>query len=127
MHIVLNTMVSLAILTTTWISCLALTVGSLKPIPQAQLCMTYANANTNYATCGKLVCPYGCSWPFVSVENCIPAAGGPRFNGNSTTQICHLGFWKESKTISACYTKTGAYKCTGEITGFAACTGCRAK
>ncbi|KAI7961962.1 hypothetical protein MJO28_000056 [Puccinia striiformis f. sp. tritici] len=64
---------------------------------------------------------------FTAVENCIPAAGGPRFNGNSTTQICHLGFWKESKTISACYTKTGAYKCTGEITGFAACTGCRAK
>ncbi|KNZ59303.1 hypothetical protein VP01_1762g2 [Puccinia sorghi] len=94
-------MVALALLVTNWLICAAL--GSTKFIPQAQNCHTYTNANTNHATCGNFICPYGCSWPFVTAENCVPAAA------------------------AACITKLGTYKCTGGISGFAACTGCRFK
>ncbi|KAA1106626.1 hypothetical protein PGT21_036673 [Puccinia graminis f. sp. tritici] len=115
-------MMSIVILVVTWLGGLA--VGSSKLIPQAKLCYSYANTNTNHATCGKLVCPYGCSWPFVTAENCMPTTG-PTVGVNATSQICHLGYWKESNQVSSCITKFGSYKCSGGSTGFASCTGCR--
>ncbi|OAV90467.1 hypothetical protein PTTG_09205 [Puccinia triticina 1-1 BBBD Race 1] len=114
-------MVSPAVLVATWLGCVALRAAKL--IPQAQICNTYSNANTNHATCGKSVCSYGCSWPFVTAENCVPARSTR--TGNTTSQTCHLGYWKESNEISSCITKFGSYKCDTKPTGFGACTGCR--
>ncbi|PLW58603.1 hypothetical protein PCANC_00015 [Puccinia coronata f. sp. avenae] len=114
-------MAFLVFLLTAWLSFAGL--PNAKLIPQAQLCGSYTNAYTNQATCGKLVCPYGCSWPFITAENCSPV-GAASANMNTTSQTCHIAFSRVNNQLATCVTKFGTYQCTGGTTGFAACTGC---
>ncbi|CAH7687353.1 expressed protein [Phakopsora pachyrhizi] len=70
----------------------SLNIGMAKDIPPASVCYSYSNSDNDRATCHGATCPDGCSWPFITAQNCVPT--GPT-SSKSTTQTCHIGYWKD--------------------------------
>ncbi|KAI8447820.1 hypothetical protein BY996DRAFT_7656764 [Phakopsora pachyrhizi] len=122
----------------------SLNIGMAKDIPPASVCYSYSNSDNDRATCHGATCPDGCSWPFITAQNCVPT--GPT-SSKSTTQTCHIGYWKDGtdgrfalerqvfmrlKINSFVHLfiyfqkkKKEMYRCSGKTTGVAFCTGCK--
>uniref|UniRef100_A0A0S1MKA7 Secreted protein n=1 Tax=Phakopsora pachyrhizi TaxID=170000 RepID=A0A0S1MKA7_PHAPC len=100
----------------------SLNIGMAKDIPPASVCYSYSNSDNDRATCHGATCPDGCSWPFITAQNCVPT--GPT-SSKSTTQTCHIGYWKDG-TDGICTNRLREmYRCSGKTTGVAFCTGCK--
>ncbi|MBW0522956.1 hypothetical protein O181_062671 [Austropuccinia psidii MF-1] len=110
-------------LSVVWLYLAVLALSKLPPL--GKICYSYTYGNTSAATCNGEICPYGCSWPYITISNCKVL--GSFSSPENSPKICHLGFWKKDDSTSICQTKSTTYQCTGKPSGFAVCTGCEMK
>ncbi|PLW17003.1 hypothetical protein PCANC_11377 [Puccinia coronata f. sp. avenae] len=92
--------------------------------PAPRQCSFYTGANTNSATCNEipnLTCMQGCGWNFVVAEGCQPTDGtwAP-----PSTQVCDVGFGRDTAAAKACITSSGSFSCRGATSGYTWCYGC---
>ncbi|CAH7666362.1 hypothetical protein BY996DRAFT_3252849 [Phakopsora pachyrhizi] len=89
-------------------------------------CSFYTSANTSLATCNEqpnVVCTKGCTGNFVTATQCTPV-NGPEGTAPST-QVCSIGFGRDTARAKACINEMGAFSCTGQTSGSPTCNGCQ--
>ncbi|EFP94539.1 uncharacterized protein PGTG_20495 [Puccinia graminis f. sp. tritici CRL 75-36-700-3] len=94
----------------------------------ALLCLAAAAANV--ATVGEkmkscndwsdIICTKGCK-TFVTITNCTLPSYPKK---PVTTELCTIGYGRDTAAAKACITGQGSFCCTGTTTGHATCSGC---
>ncbi|CAH7688427.1 hypothetical protein PPACK8108_LOCUS23395 [Phakopsora pachyrhizi] len=97
-----------------------------RPAQDQMTCGFYTAANTSSATCNdqpNVVCTKGCTGTFVTATQCTPV-NGPE-GTTPSTQVCSIGFGRDTARAKACINEMGAFSCTGQTSGSATCNGCQ--
>ncbi|EFP87717.2 uncharacterized protein PGTG_13503 [Puccinia graminis f. sp. tritici CRL 75-36-700-3] len=90
-------------------------------------CMTYTGANTDTATCNDIpdmICTKGCRDSFVVAQGCLPNDGSAAPTDLPGTQVCTVGFGRDTAAAKACLTESKGFSCKGDTTGYTYCYGC---
>ncbi|CAH7671834.1 hypothetical protein PPACK8108_LOCUS6665 [Phakopsora pachyrhizi] len=96
-------------------------------VPDTQTCSFYTGAYTNSATCNEqpnVVCTQGCYGPYVVATGCV-LENGSTGGASSSSQVCTMGFGRNTAAAKACINELGTFRCTGQTSGSATCYGCR--
>lgn len=86
-------------------------------------CQTYAAVGPKGFTCNDrsdVICTEGCK-TFVTSSNC-KLQNYPK--KPASTELCTVGFGRDTAAAKACITGQGTFRCTGNNSGTARCYGC---
>ncbi|KAA1103353.1 hypothetical protein PGT21_015510 [Puccinia graminis f. sp. tritici] len=67
-----------------------------------------------------IICTKGCK-TFVTITNCTLPSYPKK---PVTTELCTIGYGRDTAAAKACITGQGSFCCTGTTTGHATCSGC---
>ncbi|POW11464.1 hypothetical protein PSTT_05231 [Puccinia striiformis] len=67
-----------------------------------------------------IICSEGCK-SFVTMTGCVLTQYPKK---PATTELCTVGYGRDTAAFKACLTSQGAFRCNGTSTGQATCSGC---
>ncbi|KAH9452926.1 hypothetical protein MJO28_008162 [Puccinia striiformis f. sp. tritici] len=102
---------------------LAAATSSVGAVAETSQCQFYASVGVKGYTCNEspdYICSAGCS-SFVTATNCVLTQYPKK---PPTTEVCTLGFGRDTAAFKACLTGQGSFRCNGTSVGRATCHGC---
>ncbi|PLW57890.1 hypothetical protein PCANC_00934 [Puccinia coronata f. sp. avenae] len=112
MNLAVFTLIALAAVTTNVMS-----------IGEKLNCYYYASLGAKGFSCNErsdIICTEGCR-SFVTISQCT---SGTYPKKPVTTELCTVGYGRNTAAAQACITGQGTFRCTGNSTGTGVCHGC---
>ncbi|OAV87608.1 hypothetical protein PTTG_11693 [Puccinia triticina 1-1 BBBD Race 1] len=103
--------------------CLAAAAANVAAVGEKMKCSTYAAVGAKGFTCNDrsdIICTEGCK-SFVTITNCTLPSYPKK---PVTTELCTIGYGRDTAAAKACITGQGSFRCTGTTTGYGSCFGC---
>ncbi|KAH9465692.1 hypothetical protein Pst134EA_013567 [Puccinia striiformis f. sp. tritici] len=103
---------------TTLYALLSLAVATLSvgAVGQTNQCQFYASVGVKGYTCNErpdIICSEGCK-SFVTMTGCVLTQYPKK---PATTELCTVGYGRDTAAFKACLTSQGAFRCNGTSTG----------